>query len=120
MSSEITLKEAAEILLYESSCRKTRMYNLSCCHNCKYCGIVDHDEKKVQAAYEKAIEVLVLRSVLDEKIEGATYEKILNKAFSSDPNEAFEYSVKLARHGGVPEDKILKSVEEIDKFFLGE
>ena len=47
------------------------------------------------------------------------YEKILKKAFSEDPKEAFEGSVELARYSGVPEDQILKSKEEIDQFFTG-
>ena len=78
MSSEITSKEAAEILIHELQCRRTRfgktitsdgspvVDDSPCgCNTCKYCGIVDHDEEKVQAAYKKAIEVLAVRSILD-------------------------------------------------------
>lgn len=49
-----------------------------------------------------------------------TYKKISKKAFSKDPNEAFEGSIELARYFGVPENQILKSKEEIDRFFMGE
>lgn len=52
--------------------------------------------------------------------EEYSWKELIKKAFSDDPNEAFEGSVELARQSGVPEDKILKSKEEVDKFFLGE
>lgn len=48
------------------------------------------------------------------------YEEIMKKAFSEDPETAFQGSIELARYSGVPEDDILKSKEEIDRFFLGE
>lgn len=34
------------------------------------------------------------------------------------PNDAVKASIKLARYVGVPEDKILHNMEEVDKFFL--
>lgn len=49
-----------------------------------------------------------------------SFEEIMKQAFSEDPKEAFEGSIKLARYSGVPEDDILKSKEEIDRFFLCE
>lgn len=78
MTTNIDAKEAAQILVYELQCRRTRfgktitedgsevLDDPPCgCNTCKYCGIVEHDEEKVQAAYRKAIEVLAVRNVLD-------------------------------------------------------
>lgn len=48
------------------------------------------------------------------------FKRILEKSNSKDPKEAFEGSIEMARYCGVPEDKILKSKEEIDRYFLGE
>lgn len=66
--------------------------------------------EKALAAYKQKI----------QQNDGETYEEIMNQAFSKDPEEAFQGSIKLARMNGVPEDQILKSKEDIDKFFLGE
>lgn len=43
--------------------------------------------------------------------------ELAKKAFSENPDEAFESSIELARKTGVPEDKILKTKEEIDILF---
>lgn len=46
------------------------------------------------------------------------FSSLLDFAFDPDINRAFEGSIALARVNGVPEEKLLKSVDEIDAFFL--
>ena len=46
------------------------------------------------------------------------YLALLDQALAPDPTVAFDGSVALARALGVPDDGILKTIEEIDDFFL--
>ena len=47
------------------------------------------------------------------------YLALLDRALAPDPEEAFEGSIALAKALGVPDDELLKSIDEIDDFFLG-
>ena len=68
------------------------------------------EAEKALAAYKQKV----------QQNDGETFEELVKQASSKDSNEAFEGSIKLARHCGVEESKILKSQEDIDRFFLGE
>ncbi len=46
------------------------------------------------------------------------YYVLLDKAFAPDYEQAFQGSIALARHFGVPEKELLKNVSEIDRYFL--
>lgn len=56
-----------------------------------------------------------------KKAESDAFAKMCERVFSeeSDPNLQLKYSAELARCAGVSEDKILKTVEDVDKLFLG-
>lgn len=71
-----------------------------------YCGIMP-DKRKAYFSTEK------------EYLEMYKFEETVKKAFSKDPKEAFKASIELAKLGEVPEDKILKSIEDVDKLFMG-
>ena len=55
---------------------------------------------------------------MNEQKDLQKFKETVKKAFSEDPNEAFEGSIELSKLIGVPEDKILKSLEEVDELFL--
>lgn len=44
--------------------------------------------------------------------------ELIDKQLNSTPGDAFETSIELAREVGVPENDILKTLDNIDKFFL--
>ena len=46
------------------------------------------------------------------------FNNLLSKAFDDDFREALIGSVELARNAGVDEEEILKSINDIDDFFL--
>ena len=46
------------------------------------------------------------------------YVKMVKETLNKDKKKGFEASVSLAKEVGVDETKILKTTEEIDKFFL--
>ena len=61
---------------------------------------------------KKTFERMVGRSI--------SKEELTIMSFSDDADLAFEASIESARLSGVSENKILKSLEDVDKFFLGE
>ncbi|MBO7735587.1 MAG: hypothetical protein J6S67_23680 [Methanobrevibacter sp.] len=67
---------------------------------------------------------LIENTVTHEKREFATYDEawmFMHTCKLEDLDEyALQESVELARSVGVPEDKILHNLEEIDRFFLGD
>ena len=76
---------------------------------------IREEETKRRERYnnvKKTFERMVGRSI--------SKEELMTMSFSDDADLAFEASIELARLSGVAEDKILKSLEDIDKFFLGE
>lgn len=68
--------------------------------------------KKRYNNVKKTFERMVGRSI--------SKEELTTMSFSDDSDIAFEASIELARLSGVSENKILKSLEDVDKFFLGE
>ena len=67
---------------------------------------------------------LIENTVTHERREFATYDEAFEFMASCKLEDLDEYdklqeSVELARSVGVPEDKILHNLEEIDKFFQG-
>lgn len=82
-------------------------------------------EQSLIAKYQA--EIAALAEKLDEqyrllvqKLEAdfKRFNSMLDLAFDTDINIAFESSVQFARYNGVPEDRILKSKSDIDAFFL--
>lgn len=61
---------------------------------------------------KKTFERMVGRSI--------SKEELTTMSFSDDADLAFEASIESARLSCVSENKILKSLEDVDKFFLGE
>lgn len=75
--------------------------------------------------YKQGLDLLTLSLDIRYKELIQQLEKEFNKfsslvqlAFDTDVNKAFESSIELARYVGVKEDKILKNIQEIDDFFL--
>ena len=67
-------------------------------------------DERLQAQYE---------SFLAEIQENARrFQSLLDNAFSPDLPNLLMRSVELARAAGVPEDEILKSVDDVDAFFI--
>ena len=76
---------------------------------------IREEETKRRERYnnvKKTFERMVGRSI--------SKEELTTMSFSDDADLAFEASIESARLNGVPEDKILKSLEDVDKIFLGE
>ena len=76
---------------------------------------IREEETKRRERYnnvKKTFERMVGRSV--------SKEELTIMSFSDDADLAFEASIESARLSGVSENKILKSLEDVDKFFLGE
>ena len=48
----------------------------------------------------------------------AQFQSLIDKAFSSDIHEALMHSAALARAAGVKEEELLKSIEDVDFFFM--
>lgn len=67
-------------------------------------------EQYLDVRYQMVLQVL--------EAELKKYKSLIEMAFSKDVNEAFQGSIELARHVGVPENKILKNRKEINTFFL--
>lgn len=89
--------------------------------------LTDAEWKNCAESITKTVDELgKVRNIVAKRLEEVaeedekTFEEIMDQAFSKDPEEAFQGSIKLARLSGVPEDEILKSQEDIDRFFLGE
>ena len=60
------------------------------------------------------------KNYIDELNEGLVkYYRMLERAFSPNYVEASEGSVVLALSFGVPSEELLKSVSEIDEYFMG-
>jgi hypothetical protein len=88
----------------------------------KYCS--ENVKKCVEAYYT---EINELNKALDEKYQYFTeyidrefkkYSTILELAFDNEINVSFENSILLARMSGVEEERILKTVADIDNFFM--
>ena len=82
-------------------------------------------EQKLMKKYREEIEELnrslekQYRTFIKELVkELEVYYEILDSAFSPDYQAAFEGSIALALNVGVPYDKVLKTLEETDDFFL--
>ena len=72
------------------------------------------DLQTLDAELEKQYQALLAE--LNEHFR--RFSSLLDFAFDPDINRAFEGSIALARFNGVPEEKLLKTVDEIDEFFL--
>ncbi|MDT3843371.1 MAG: hypothetical protein LIV11_02160 [Bacillota bacterium] len=60
------------------------------------------------------------KNYIDELNEGLViYYGILERAFSPNYEEALDGSVALAMSFGVPSEKLLKSISEVDDYFMG-
>lgn len=60
------------------------------------------------------------KKYINELNKGLTiYYEMLEKAFSPNYSEALEGSVALAMSFGVPSEELLKSISEVDDYFLG-
>lgn len=73
--------------------------------------------KAAKSLVESALEILSESS--ESLHEGAVKSDHKRKQNTKRIIDKFEESIKIAREAGVPEDKILKSKEEIDKYFMG-
>lgn len=82
-------------------------------------------EQSLIAGYQAEITALIER--LDEQNRALLrllesnlkrFKSMLELAFDSDINTAFDSSIKFARFNGVAEEKILKTKSDIDAFFL--
>ena len=100
-----------EVVLYNEVNRRFKQLNLA-----KKPSPIAEFMIKQSIRNEVKVEMLTKQVEHAEK----AFEEVMNQAFSKDPEEAFQGSIKLARTNGVPEDQILKSKEDIDRFFLGE
>lgn len=70
------------------------------------------------ASLNKVLEARYNELVAQLKKEFAKYVSIVELAFDPDVNIAFDGSVVLADHVGVPSEKVLRSKKDIDNFFL--
>ncbi len=71
---------------------------------------IEEFEAKLSNEYNKFVDKI--------KKELAKYSSILDLAFDSDVNIAFDGSILLAEYVGVPSSKILRSKQDINNFFL--
>ena len=84
---------------------------------------------KEQAILERYIEN---QKVLDDELredyesylrevqeQAASFQKLIDEAFSANIRESLMQSAALARAAGVDEDEILDSVDDVDAFFMG-
>ena len=81
------------------------------------------DKKAVekQEAYWKKQEEEMKQIEEQFKEDMKTMNKIhelINKQLNSTPGDAVDTSIELAREVGVPENDILKTLDDVDKFFL--
>ena len=67
-------------------------------------------DQKLEEEYQEFITLLMN--------EIQTYFGLLERAFSLNSIEALDGSIELARFYGVPEDSILKNLNEVDEYFL--
>lgn len=83
-------------------------------------------ENEVAWIKEKYREMENIEKYLEEKYyylvkqllrEFKKYNSLINMAFSNDVNIAFEGSIQLARYVGVKENRILKTMKDIDNYF---
>lgn len=76
----------------------------------KYCSESFDLDKKLEEKYKEIIKML------NDKFE--QFSSIIELAFDKNVNIAFEGSIELARFVGVEDEKILKTKNEIDNYFL--
>ena len=84
------------------------------------------EEQKIIEGYLKYLYELEItlenkyRKYIDELNEGLViYYGMLERAFSPNYAEALDGSVALAMSFGVPSEELLKSISEIDDYFIG-
>lgn len=76
----------------------------------RYIQEIEALSQSLEAQYKQYVEQINLAM--------KEYFSILEDAFAIDCVQAFDGSIQLARYIGVPEDDILKTMEDIDEYFL--
>lgn len=71
------------------------------------------------AQLNQQLDIQYCQAVLEIQKALQRFKDMEQLAFSEDVNLAFKSSAALAAEAGVPENKILKNVSQIDDFFLG-
>lgn len=79
------------------------------------CKQFEKEGERLEKEFDDMVEVA---SIDLEKSDPKFKEFCIRCYNAKNPDDAIKESIELARHVGVPEEKILHNMEELDKYFL--